>query len=87
MIGAQVHDNIRQLVLLVFMTDSLSVFQAFVTHLSHCLHAEYKSKGITVQVNFLTLNSQNYKAHSHVLKLEGIQNTTKSSYYEVIIYL
>uniref|UniRef100_A0A671Y4X8 Hydroxysteroid (20-beta) dehydrogenase 2 n=1 Tax=Sparus aurata TaxID=8175 RepID=A0A671Y4X8_SPAAU len=26
-----------------------SATKAFVTHLSHCLHAEYKSKGITVQ--------------------------------------
>lgn len=32
-----------------------SLFQTFVTYFSQCLHAEYKSKGITVQVKCTTL--------------------------------
>lgn len=44
----------------IFVTLAFS-FQIFVTYFSQCLHAEYKSKGVIVQVNYTT-HTQNWSS-------------------------
>lgn len=53
-VSAHLHDTIPS-GLLVFWLWLSSLFQIFVTYFSQCLHAEYKSKGIIVQVKYGTI--------------------------------